>query len=389
METINGVKNWASILDENTRLQAEMLARSEVIAGHVALMPDAHLGKGATVGSVIPTKDAVIPAAVGVDIGCGMIAVRTDIARETLPGDLTELHDQIARSIKSGWGARGQWGEPREAGMKWMAKDPPSVRVTPKLLATALKQLGTMGSGNHFLEMCRDEQDRIWVVIHSGSRGVGNQLANQHLKVAQTQCGAAGIVLEDRDLAFVREGTSPFDEYIVDMEWAQRYALANREIMMDAALGQIFRFVASGTEQERINCHHNFTQREVHYGREVWLTRKGAIFAGAGIRGIVPGSMATGTCITRGLGNAESYFSSAHGAGRQMSRGQAKKELQLDGVSGLYALMQDITWNVQDAKELLDEHPFAYKDLFQVMEDQRDLCVIEHRLHPVLNYKGP
>ena len=384
------IKNWASILDENTRLQAEMLSRSEVVWGHVALMPDAHLGKGATVGSVIATKGAVIPAAVGVDIGCGMCAVQTDLLKGDLPADLQPLHGQISRSVRAGWGERGQWKEPRDAGLAWLAAHPPSHGVVAAHLERQVaQQFGTLGSGNHFIEVCIGAQDVVWVVLHSGSRGVGNRLAIQHIKAAVQQCQDNGVVLEDPDLAFLTEGSEEFGAYIDDMNWCQQYALGNREAMIDAVLNQLYRFVGHGSERLRINCHHNFTQKETHFGEAIWLTRKGAIFADKGVRGVVPGSMATATFITEGLGNPDSYLSSAHGGGRQMSRGQAKRELPMDGVGGLHTLMEGIAWNVDDAKQLLDEHPLAYKDIYQVMADQKDLCRPVDQLRQVLNFKGP
>ncbi len=381
------VKNWASLLDENTRLQAEMLARSPVVWGHVALMPDAHLGLGATVGSVIATKGAVIPAAVGVDIGCGMIAVQTSL--DGLQADLRPLHSQIDRAIRAGIGPRGQWQKPRPEASRWLSENPPSVRVARAgLRDRSAVQLGTLGSGNHFVEVCRDEAGTVWVVIHSGSRGVGNRLADMHIKTARKLCLEAGVALEDRDLAYLMEGSPDFDAYIEDMTWAQSYALVNREIMMDAVLDQLFRFVGHGVEEGRINSHHNFTQRETHFGEQVWLTRKGAIYAGEGALGVVPGSMATATYITKGLGNPESYSSSAHGAGRQRSRRAAKRELDLEGDEVLRRYMEGIAWNEENAKGLMDEHPLAYKDIDQVMEDQRDLCAPVRRLRQVLNYKG-
>ena len=385
VNTANGVKNWASILDDNTRLQAEMLSRSQIMAGHVALMPDAHYGRGATVGSVIPTIGGVIPAAIGVDIGCGMIAVRTTTA---LPEDLTALHTEVARSVKSGVGKPGTWRDPRKGVETWIRNNPPSVRVRDlKLMESAILQLGTLGSGNHFIEVNKDEEGQTWVVIHSGSRGVGNRLAGLHIDIAKELCKQDGVHLEDPDLAFLGEPSMEFDEYIEDMQWAQKYARHNRETMMDAVLDQLYRF-AGGEEVQRINCHHNFTERETHFGQTVWLTRKGAISAREGELGVVPGSMAVGTFITMGLGNSESYLSSAHGAGRQMSRGQAKRTLSVDGVDGLYALMEGIAWDHEIAQELLDEHPSAYKPLDAIMEDQQDLCRPVHKLRPVLNYKG-
>ncbi len=383
------VKNWASLLEENTRLQAETLSRSSVVWGHVALMPDAHLGMGATVGSVIATKGAVIPAAVGVDIGCGMIAVETSLKKADLPGSLQPLHQQIGRSVPSGIGGRGQRDEIEPRADKWLGENHPSERVTgTELYHRAAIQLGTLGSGNHFVEVCLDETEEVWVVIHSGSRGVGNRLADFHIRVAKNLCREAGVELENRDLAYLTEGTESFDSYIEDMNWAQEYALTNREFMMDAVLDQLFQFVGQGTEVQRINCHHNFTRREKHYGETVWLTRKGAIFAGVGVLGVVPGSMGAATYITSGLGNPESYSSSAHGAGRQRSRRAAKREFELEGDQGLREYMAGVAWNADDAEALMDEHPLAYKDIDQVMEDQKDLCRPIHRLRQILNYKG-
>ena len=401
VEIINGVKNWASILDYNTRLQAEMLSRSGVICGHVALMPDAHVGMGATVGSVIPTKDAVIPAAIGVDIGCGMIAVHTGLSKDDLPGDLAGLHADVARSVPSGVGRQGAWspdnkayGQIRGRYAAWLRENPSSARMeeiqdrSGTLTARAGLQVGTLGSGNHFVEMGLDGAGDLWVVIHSGSRGVGNKLAMHHIEIAQTLCQAARIELEDKDLAYLVEGTPEFDNYIYDMEWAQKYALLNREVMMDQVLGQLYRSTRDIAEITRINCHHNFTQRETHFGQDVWLTRKGAIYAGENAPGVVPGSMATGIFITKGKGNLDSYQSSAHGAGRVRSRGAAKRELNLDGVDGLYSMMEGIAWNVEHAQGLLDEHPLAYKDIEQVMRDQADLCEPVGFIRPMLNYKG-
>lgn len=379
------VKNWARMLEENTRLQAEMLSRSPVVFKHVALMPDAHLGIGATVGSVIATKGAVIPAAVGVDIGCGMIAVETNIDGHPGYGEMQILHDKVANVIRAGVGARGSWDEPRNAADVWMGKHPPSDRVKGELLTRAASQLGTLGSGNHFVEVCLDESDTVWVVIHSGSRGVGNRLATGHIKIAKDLCLDKG--LEHPDLSYFTEGTQQFDGYIEDVLWAQGYALANREVMMDAVLLELFAQFG-GNEVSRINCHHNFTQKETHYDEEVWLTRKGAIYAGVGAPGVIPGSMGTKSYITEGLGDVSSYLSSSHGAGRQRSRGAAKRELSMDGEQGLLSYMEGTAWNADGAKALMDEHPLAYKDLDQVMEDQKDLTKPVHTLRAILNYKG-
>ena len=381
------VKNWASILDEGTRRQAEMLSRAPGVAGHVALMPDAHIGKGATVGSVIPTHlDTIIPAAVGVDIGCGMIAVRLNKTRDELPDDLSPLVGLFGRSIPAGVGrehgrkGRGESGRARTGRSEQWFRDNPMPSTEGLDVNRAVRQLGTLGSGNHFVEVCVDTEMRVWVVLHSGSRWVGNTIATMFIKRAQKENSDK---LEDRDLAGLRGPT--FELYIEMMEWAQRYAYANREIMMDAALSDVGSLVDGVREEQRTNCHHNFAAREVHFGREVWLTRKGAIKAGVGDPGVIPGSMGAATYITRGLGNTDSYKSSAHGAGRRYSRGAARRTFT---VESLTEHMEGKAWNRRDAKALLDEHPEAYKPIDQVMQDQRDLTEIVHTLHQVVNYKG-
>ena len=379
------VRVWGTDIDEGALVQAERTARLPIMAGHVALMPDAHVGIGATVGSVIPTENAIIPAAVGVDIGCGMIAVETDLHAEHLPDDLQPLVSQFGRSVPAGVG-RGR--DLKSTGAsdqrvtrraeKWMAEHPHE--LPDGLDKRALTQLGTLGSGNHFLEVCLDEREVVWVVLHSGSRGVGNRLADRHIKLARAQEQA----LEDKDLAYFMEGTVEFNSYVADMLWAQTYALENRELMLNAALVDLFAFVGAGHELGRINCHHNFAQREEHEGRLLWITRKGAIRAAKGDLGVIPGSMGTRSYIVRGLGETESYMSSSHGAGRRMSRSQAKRELTEES---LVEAMKGKAWN-QDAKGLLDEHPLAYKDIDQVMEAQKDLVEIVHTLRQVANYKG-
>ena len=376
------VKSWATEVDEKTMEQAERAARLPIMAGHLALMPDAHWGMGATIGSVIATHSAIIPAAVGVDIGCGMIAVQTDIPASRLPDNLNDLHHQIMRSIPSGVGKAH--GTATEAGLAWLA-DHPTPLVREKWQGDAANQLGTLGSGNHFLEVCLDEADMVWVVLHSGSRGVGNKLATWHIDKAHGLEANLEKRLEDPDLMYFMEGTPEFQAYISDMLWAQEYAKQNREIMMDLALKDLFRYGAPGSEVQRINCHHNYAAREVHFTQEVWITRKGAISARKGESGIIPGSMATGSYIVEGLGRDESYHSSSHGAGRKMSRGQARKTLT---VESLAERMKGKAWNEADARDLLDEHPEAYKNIESVMDAQRDLTRIKHTLRQILNYKG-
>jgi len=377
------VKNWASILDDNTRRQADMLSHAPGIAGHVALMPDAHLGKGATVGSVIPTHlDTIIPAAVGVDIGCGMIAVRLNKTREDLPEDLPPLVLLFERSIPAGVGRehKGGGGHARARRTAQWFHDNPIPNAENLDLERAKRQLGTLGSGNHFVEVCIDTEERVWVVLHSGSRGIGNNIAGMFIRRAKDENTET---LEDRDLAGLRGPT--FEQYIDMMEWAQHYAYTNREFMMDAAMADVKGLVDSVQQEERINCHHNFAAREVHFGKEVWITRKGAIKADTGDMGVIPGSMGAATYITSGLGNPEAYRSSAHGAGRRYSRGAARRTFS---VESLNEQMEGKAWNRNHAKALLDEHPEAYKPIDQVMEDQKDLTRIVHTLHQIVNYKG-
>ena len=378
-ETTNGVRVWGSNLDENTRLQAEGQARRPVVSGPIALMPDAHVGLGSTIGSVIPTEGAIIPAAVGVDIGCGMIAVQTDLRAEELPDSLDGLVDELGRVVPAGVGKAHRAGSDRAH--RWLARHPAHGDFTSRQEGIVARQLGSLGSGNHFVEVCLDEDESVWALLHSGSRGIGNQLAERHIKLAKTLVQG----LDDPNLAYFTQGTREFAAYVEDMLWAQDYALENREIMMDAVLRQLFRYVGEGSEVDRINCHHNFAARERHEGRELWITRKGAINAAEGRLGVIPGSMGTKSYIVRGLGSAESYHSSSHGAGRRMSRTQARKELSVDS---LIDAMGERAWNSDAPEKLLDEHPDAYKDIDQVMADQRDLTEIVHTLHQVLNYKG-
>lgn len=375
--------SWASDADPQTLEQAERTARLPIVEGHVALMADAHLGLGATIGSVIPTAGSIIPAAVGVDIGCGMIAAQTSLKAADLPDDLITLLARIERAVPAGL---GKWhrGHAAPEARAWMSKDAHG-GLSAAQEKKAAEQLGTLGSGNHFLEIDLDEEDRVWVVLHSGSRGIGNQLADKHIKLAKRLAAESGMPLEDPDLAYFQEKTKPFEEYVRDMEWAQRYALENREIMMSATLGELFAFVGTGEEIDRVNCHHNFAQKERHGGNEVWVTRKGAIRAGTGDLGVIPGSMGAKSFIVRGKGEAKSYSSSAHGAGRRMSRTQAKKRFT---VEDLEREMGDRAWLKGRARSLLDEIPGAYKDIEAVMSDQSDLVEVVHELRGILNYKG-
>ncbi len=375
--------SWASDIDDQTIRQAEKAARLPIVEGHVALMPDAHVGIGATVGSVIPTKNAVIPSAVGVDIGCGMIAAELDVTEDQLPDALEPLLGRIEKAIPAGVGqAHDRVARNAE---RWLAQHKPATELAADRTAKVLKQFGTLGSGNHFFELCVDERQQVWVVLHSGSRGIGNQLAQAHIAKARKLAKDLELRLEDPDLAHFVEGTPEFAAYIGDMLWAQDYALANREQMMDNAMREVFAFFGFGRETRRINCHHNFTQREVHNGNELWITRKGAIKAAVGDLGVIPGSMGTRSYIVAGKGNGASWTSCSHGAGRRHSRTKAKK---LFTTEDLAEQMQGKVWLADRAGALVDEIPSAYKDIDQVMADQVDLVEVLHTLHQVLNYKG-
>jgi tRNA-splicing ligase RtcB len=375
--------SWASEIDDQTIRQAEKAARLPIVEGHIALMPDAHVGIGATVGSVIPTKNAVIPSAVGVDIGCGMIAAELDVTEDQLPDTLEPLLGRIEKAIPAGVG-QGHDRVGRNADT-WLAANKPATELAADRVTKVLKQFGTLGSGNHFFELCVDERQRVWVVLHSGSRGIGNQLAQAHIAKARNMAKELELRLEDLDLAYFVEGTPEFQAYIGDMLWAQDYARANRDQMMDNAMRAVFAFIGFGRETQRINCHHNFTQRETHGGSELWITRKGAIKADTGDLGVIPGSMGTRSYIVRGKGSPASWTSCSHGAGRRHSRTQAKK---LFTTADLAQQMQGKVWLAGRADALVDEIPSAYKDIDQVMADQADLVEVRYTLHQVLNYKG-
>jgi tRNA-splicing ligase RtcB len=374
--------SWASDLDPKAAEQAQRTARLPFVDGHVALMPDAHVGIGATVGSVIPTRDAIIPAAVGVDIGCGMVAVETDLTANDLPDSLDALMPLIGRRIPAGVGRRH---EHAVSTATYEGLGEHATEFTPKQEQTASTQFGTLGSGNHFVEVCLDERDRVWTVLHSGSRGIGNQLAQRHIERAKGVMKRLGETLEDPDLAYFVQGTPEFDAYVSDMLWAQRYAMASRAVMSERAVKSLVEVVGKGRAVRTINCHHNFTQRETHEGRDLWITRKGAIKAATGDEGVIPGSMGTRSYVVKGLGSTASYTSCSHGAGRRLSRGQARRTLTVESLNDA---MAGKAWLSRDAKALLDEHPAAYKDIDQVMADQRDLVEVQHTLSQVFNYKG-
>ena len=379
-----GLLSWATDIEDATIEQAAKTARLPFVVGHVALMPDAHVGFGSTVGSVIPTEGAVIPSAIGVDIGCGMIAARTDLRAVDLPESLRALMPLVEQRIPAGVGqAHGEADAGAQQVLQRLGR--PRTELSSKQERTVATQFGTLGSGNHFVEVCLDDRDDVWLVLHSGSRGIGNQLAQRAIDDAKGLMKRMFVTLEDPDLAYLVQGTPEFDTYIADMLWAQSYAFASRQKMMDAAQRSLFEVVGRGSVVKTVNCHHNFTQLEHHLGRDVWLTRKGAIKADVGDEGVIPGSMGTRSYIVRGKGSAASFRSCAHGAGRRMSRAAARKKLTVDS---LEQAMAGRTWNSDKAKALLDEHPSSYKSIDQVMVDQEDLVQVTHVLRQVFNYKG-
>lgn len=399
MEQINKrLMNWASILEQNTREQAEKTASMPFVFPHLALMPDAHLGKGATVGSVIPTDGAIIPAAVGVDIGCGMMAVRTQFTVEDLqsvtfngtgttlsdPAALAALHADISRRVPlSAGGYNAAISETAMPRVHELMQTPGWAQATDIAPAWG-RQIGSLGSGNHFIEVSLDEDANVWLFLHSGSRGVGNKLATRHIKIAQDLCRRWFINLPDPDLAYLIEGTPEFDAYIEALRWAQRFAYLNREEMMDRVVAAFSEWAGTDVERvETINTHHNYTEREQHFGREVWLSRKGAISAKAGEPGLIPGSMGDASYVVVGLGNALALNSSPHGAGRNYSRSAAKRTFTR---ADLDARMAGIAWGNSDA--FIDEHPLAYKPIDVVMNDAADLVQITHTLRQIVNVKG-
>jgi tRNA-splicing ligase RtcB len=351
---------------------------------HLALMPDAHLGKGATVGSVIPTVGAIIPAAVGVDIGCGMIAVRTQFSRDQLRGRLEKLHAAIAHAVPLSAGNANRSvhrsAEARVAELESLPGADQAAAVAPEWRL----QLGSLGSGNHFIEVSVDEDEQVWLFLHSGSRGVGNKLAQKHIAVAIAQCRRQKVSLPDRDLAYLTEDEPEFDAYMTALRWAQRFAYLNREEMMARVVACLERHQGEPVQRlAEVNCHHNYTARERHYGRDVWLSRKGAIDAHEGVPGLIPGSMGARSYVVRGKGNVAALCSSPHGAGRNYSRSAARKRFTR---ADLDQRMAGIAWGRSDA--FLDEHPDAYKPIDVVMRDARDLIDVQHELRQLVNVKG-
>ena len=378
--------------EPEARRQLAKVARLPFVHSHVAAMPDVHLGVGATVGSVIPTLGAIVPAAVGVDIGCGMIAQRTTLAADRLPDSLEALRAEIEAAVPHGGGKGGRvgaWDEtPAPVARAWRALAERYERIVARHPAVRherpARQLGTLGGGNHFVEVCLDERDRVWVMLHSGSRGAGNRIGTRFIELARRELERLDVRPPDRDLAWLCEGSPLFDAYVDAVGFAQDYARANRGLMLAAALAALRRRLPPFELAEAaVDCHHNYVAREHHFGADVYLTRKGALSAREGELGIVPGSMGARSFIVRGRGNPLSFHSCSHGAGRRMSRGEARRRFTLED-------HRFATRAVECRKDrgVLDETPGAYKPIDAVMEAQRDLVEVVHALRQVVCVKG-
>jgi tRNA-splicing ligase RtcB len=392
------VKMWTRgvPIDESSRGQLLKTAQMPFIFQWLAVMPDVHYGRGSTIGSVIPTLGAIIPAAVGVDIGCGMMAVRTSLIASDLPDDLHGMRTALEKAVPHGRivgrGQRdkGSWGQlPTATEVAWAGLEAGFKAIVakhPKLeKANTATHLGTLGTGNHFLEVCLDQEDRVWLMLHSGSRGVGNAIGSYFIELAKEDMRRWFINLPDQDLAYFPEGTAHFDDYVEAVEWAQGFAMMNRQVMMQHAVEAVRGVIAKPFEAhlEAVNCHHNYVAREHHYGQNVLVTRKGAVRAAEGVMGIIPGSMGAKSFIVRGLGNQESFCSCSHGAGRLMSRTEAKRRFTLDDHKAA-------TQSVECRKDIdvIDETPAAYKPIEAVMAAQSDLVEIVHTLKQVVCVKG-
>ena len=382
------VKIWTTDLEPEALQQAKNLARLPFIARQgVSLMPDAHAGIGSTVGTVIATDKAIIPAAVGVDIGCGMNAVRLSLKASDLPESLLAIRHQIERDVPLGAGGhhRGVSGiSPVTAFFeRFKLEDMPQLARDNR--DKAASQLGTLGSGNHFIELCLDENQDVWVMLHSGSRGIGNMIGKHFIEKAKRNMEKHFISLPDADLAYLPEDTDDFNDYVEAVHWAQDYALENRRVMMEAVLAALRRHIEKPftITQEAINCHHNYVEKENHFGRNLWVTRKGAIRAREGDLGVIPGSMGAKSFIVRGKGEIHSYCSCSHGAGRTMSRTKARKTFTIEDLKAQTAGVE-----CRKDDSVLDEIPGAYKDIDVVMDNQTDLVEVVHVHKQILCVKG-
>lgn len=395
------VKMWTRgvPVEESAKQQLANTARMPFVYKHIAVMPDVHLGKGSTIGTVVPTLGAVIPAAVGVDIGCGMMAAKTTLTANDLPDSLATLRSAIERAIPHGMSPKtrnyrgrdeGSWHTPPaavDAAWAQLKDEFDAICLkTPALARTNnYRHLGTLGSGNHFVEVCLDEVGFVWFMLHSGSRGVGNAIGTHFIELAKKDMRVHIANLPDEDLAYLAEGTQHYDDYVEAVSWAQKFARMNREVMMQNLIAAVRTVIAKRfeTHVEAVNCHHNYVQKERHFGKDVLVTRKGAVSARAGELGIIPGSMGAKSFIVRGKGNEESFHSCSHGAGRTMSRNEAKRRFTL-------ADQVKATEGVECRKDaqVIDEIPMAYKDIDAVMQAQSDLVEVVHTLKQVVCVKG-
>ncbi len=397
------IKMWTKgvAVEDKAKNQLRNIASMPFIHKWVAAMPDVHLGMGATVGSVIPTKGAIIPAAVGVDIGCGMMAAQTSLMASDLPDSLRNVRAQIERDVphgrsknirrgdKGSWNRSGKGGVPEMHGRVWSELLEQRFRTIcdkhPKIeKSNHVVHLGTLGTGNHFIEICLDEADRVWVMLHSGSRGVGNRIGSYFIGLAKDDMGVHLRNLPDRDLAYLEEGTEHFDDYVEAVSWAQDFARCNRQLMMARTVAAMKRVLGQfDAEVTAVNCHHNYVEKEMHYGEEVFVTRKGAVRAGKGELGIIPGSMGTRSYIVRGKGDPESFCSCSHGAGRAMSRTAARKKFTVEDHKRATKGVE-----CRKDKDVIDETPMAYKPIDKVMKAQSDLVEVVHTLRQVVCVKG-
>ncbi|MGO0790932.1 RtcB family protein [Herbaspirillum seropedicae] len=395
------VKMWTRgvPVEAEAKVQLSNTAKMPFIYKHIAVMPDVHVGKGSTIGSVIPTLGAIIPAAVGVDIGCGMMAAKTTLRAADLPDNLGPLRSAIERAIPHGSAPRTRHHRGRDQG-SW--ENPPTAvdtawqtlqqefevlcQKTPKLEKTNhYKHLGTLGSGNHFIEVCLDEEGAVWFMLHSGSRGVGNAIGTHFIALAQQDMRTHMVNLPDRDLAYLKEGSKHYEDYLQAVGWAQKFARTNREVMMHNLIAAVRSVIAKPfqTHVEAVNCHHNYVQKEQHFGQDVLVTRKGAVSARAGELGIIPGSMGARSFIVRGKGEAESFHSCSHGAGRTMSRTEARKRFSVDDHIRATAGVE-----CRKDEAVIDEIPMAYKDIDAVMQAQHELVEVVHTLRQIVCVKG-
>ena len=386
---------WTDDIESSAIDQLINVANLPIVHGHIAAMPDVHAGNGATVGSVIPTKSAIIPAAVGVDIGCGMNAVRLSLTAAQLPDNLAKVRSVIEQAVPTGFNEH-PWSKVQGSQLarqgrvlddrldSLVGRHPGLMKMQRHFQRTWLSQLGTLGGGNHFIELCVDEAQQVWIMLHSGSRGIGNVIGRYFIAAARKDLQRQRIHLPDRDLAWFSQGSTLFDDYVDAVEWAQDYAMINRREMMRLVVEALKPLLPSfKATDEAINCHHNYVSRETHFGENLFITRKGAISAQAGELGIIPGSMGAKSFIVRGLGNEQSFCSCSHGAGRRMSRSAAKRKFdQFDLI--------EQTQGIECRKDggVVDEIPGAYKNIDQVMQNQQDLVEVVHTLKQVLCIKG-